>query len=51
MKKNNFCGIVAVIIACIISYYIGYQTGLNKNVDYLIYKNWIDMNSNSSIDN
>ena len=51
MKKDDFFGIVLVIIACLISFYVGYYNGLNKNVDYLIYKNLIETNSNYSIDN
>lgn len=51
MKKDDFWGIVLVIIACLMSFYVGYYNGLNKNVDYLIYKNMIESNINPSIDN
>lgn len=51
MKKDDFWGIVLVIIACLMSFYVGYYNGLNKNVDYLIYKDLIKPNINHSIDN
>ena len=46
---KDFWAIVLVIIACIISYYVGYQTGLNRNVDYLIYKDAKEMYSDPTI--